>query len=118
MKLKANLFSVLFSILILVTPVPIFADSNGASAIMDSFNKETMNQNVSVIVSNEDGKKHKILFIMGVILLILIFLTAGLGLAMALHGKELFVGHMLSAGATVFLAVAHAVTSIVWFYPY
>ena len=62
--------------------------------------------------------QHKVLFLMGTALLILILATASFGVAMALFGKEVFVAHMITAGATVFLAVAHAVTAMVWFYPF
>lgn len=91
----------------------------GDVTIMQSFNKQAIKQmDEKRQIVNEDSSKHKILFIMGVILIILIFITAGLGLAMVMHGKEVFIHHMVFAGATVFLAVAHAVTSIVWFFPY
>jgi hypothetical protein len=65
-----------------------------------------------------DRRRHQILFVMGACLLIGILTTAGFGIAMALFGKEVFAAHMVSAGLTVFLAVAHAVTSIVWFFPF
>lgn len=66
----------------------------------------------------EDKRKHEILFYMGMALLVGLFVTAGLGIAMALYGKEVFLAHMLFAGFSVFLAVAHAVTAIVWFFPF
>lgn len=66
----------------------------------------------------EEKRKHEILFYMGIALLVGLFVTAGLGITMALYGKEVFLAHMLSAGFTVFLAVAHAVTAIVWFFPF
>jgi hypothetical protein len=65
-----------------------------------------------------DHRRHQILFVMGACLLISILATAGFGIAMAIFGKEVFLAHMLSAGITVFLAVAHAVVSIVWFFPF
>jgi len=71
-----------------------------------------------VAVKIEDKQKHQILFIMGVLLFVLILATATLGVRMALFGKQLFIPHMICAGATVFLSLAHAVTAIVWFYPY
>lgn len=95
-------------------PSLLFANS---SAVMDSFTKNTV-ATEQYKAAEKDSGKHKILFIMGVILLLLIFLTAGFGMAMALHGKDVFVPHMIFAGATVFLALAHAVTSVVWFFPY
>ncbi|MEO5573716.1 MAG: hypothetical protein ABIR48_04455 [Gammaproteobacteria bacterium] len=63
-------------------------------------------------------QKHKILFFMGITLLIGVLVTAGLGIAMGVYGKPVFVAHMLSAGLTVTLAIIHAVVAIVWFFPF
>src|SRR3569832_632021 len=63
-----------------------------------------------------DKHNHQFLFIMGIALLVGILVTAGLGIAMALFGIDVFLAHMLSAGFCVFLAVAHAVTEEVWFF--
>jgi len=63
-------------------------------------------------------EKHQILFFMGIFLLVAIIATAILGIAMAIYGKQVFVFHMACAGFSVFLALAHAVTAIVWFYPF
>ena len=65
-----------------------------------------------------DHRRHQILFVMGAFLLTGILVTAGLGIAMVLFGKEVFLAHMISAGLTVFLAIAHAVASMVWFFPF
>ena len=65
-----------------------------------------------------DHRRHQILFVMGAFLILGILVTAGLGIAMALFGKEVFLAHMISAGLTVFLAVAHAVASMIWFFPF
>ena len=65
----------------------------------------------------ETKKKHQILFLMGLALLISILTTAGLGIAMALYGKQAFILHTLFAGFSVTLAIVHAVVAIVWFYP-
>jgi len=65
-----------------------------------------------------DQRKHTILFIMGVTLLVLIITTAYFGISMVLNGKQLFVPHMIAAGLTVTLAVAHAIVSMVWFFPF
>lgn len=66
----------------------------------------------------EEKRKHQIMFLMGAALLIGILTTAGLGIAMAIYGKEVFLAHMLAAGFSVFLAVAHSVTAVVWFFPF
>jgi len=66
----------------------------------------------------ETKRKHQILFLMGISLLVLVLLTGGLGIAMVVFGKDVFVAHMICAGLTMSLAVAHAVTASVWFWPY
>lgn len=67
---------------------------------------------------DERREQHKILFFMGVFLLVSVLTTAGFGVSMAMLGKDVFVPHMIFAGLTVFLAIAHAVVAIVWFYPF
>lgn len=66
----------------------------------------------------KDHKKHVIMFLMGVPLLILILITGALGIAMVVYGKQVFMMHMIFAGLTVTLAVVHLVTGLVWFYPF
>jgi len=65
-----------------------------------------------------DQEKRQIMFFMGVALLALLVATAALGIAMALYGKQVFVAHMLLAGLTVTLAIAHTVVALVWFFPF
>ena len=67
---------------------------------------------------DERRDQHQILFFMGVLLLVSILLTAGFGVSMAMLGKEVFVPHMIFAGISVFLSIAHAVVAIVWFFPF
>ena len=67
---------------------------------------------------DERREQHKILFYMGVLLLISVLMTAGFGVSMAMLGKEVFVPHMIFAGITVFLSIAHAVVAVVWFFPF
>jgi len=76
------------------------------------------NQEEGGVLSIPDKRRHEVLFLMGISLLILILTTGGLGLAMGVFGKELFVPHMLFAGLSVTLAIAHAIVAIVWFYPF
>lgn len=65
-----------------------------------------------------DQEKRQIMFFMGVALLVLLVATAAFGIAMALYGKQVFVAHMLLAGLTVTLAIAHTVVALVWFFPF
>ena len=89
---------------------------NNEAAVMSSFTAEEKAKGERGAVAEES--KHQVLFWMGVILLVLVIATAAVGINMAFFGKEVFVTHMILAGATVFLSIAHAVTAIVWFFPY
>jgi len=66
----------------------------------------------------EEQTRHLIMFVMGVPLLILLLVTGALGIAMGVYGKQVFVAHMVFAGLSMTLALAHAVVGIVWFYPF
>jgi len=66
----------------------------------------------------ETKRKHQILFLMGISLLILLLFTGTLGVAMVVFNKDVFVAHMIFAGLSLTLAAAHAATSIAWFWPY
>lgn len=72
----------------------------------------------SDIVEISEERKHQVMFLMGFMLLITIITTALLGVAMVVFGKQVFVAHMIFAGVSVFLAIVHAVTAIVWFFPF
>jgi len=65
-----------------------------------------------------DKSKHEVLFWMGAGLLLGLLLTGGFGVAVGVLGKDLFVAHMICAGLTITLGIAHAVTAFVWFWPY
>ncbi|MGD8592173.1 MAG: hypothetical protein PVF82_05035 [Gammaproteobacteria bacterium] len=69
-------------------------------------------------VSIEQQTKQLIMFVMGVPLLVLLLVTGGLGIAMGVYGKQVFVAHMVCAGLSMTLAIAHAIVGIVWFYPF
>ena len=90
--------------------------SDGDRGVMEGFRRDEIVLGKAVKIS--DQRKHTILFIMGATLLVLIITTAALGISMVLSGKQLFVPHMIAAGLTVTLAVAHAVASTVWFFPF
>ena len=93
---------------------PVMTDST--SEVLSAFYKDQ--DKTSAVVSISDKKKHLIMFSMGVPLLILILLTAALGIAMGVYGKPVYVPHMICAGLSVTLAIAHAIVGIVWFYPF
>ncbi len=91
-------------------------DSESGISVVESFEtKQAPPDKATAISAHEKGV---IMFIMGIALLISVITTASLGLSMALHGKEVFVAHMIGAGVSVFLAIAHSVVAIVWFFPF
>ena|SRR5208282_3232607 len=104
---------------IFVVPVVRAADSpqKGDSVqIMEAFDRNATRIDDANVLS--DHKKHVVMFFMGVPLLILVLITGALGIAMAVFGKQVFMMHMIFAGLTVTLALAHLVTGLVWFYPF
>ena len=64
-----------------------------------------------------DHRKQQIMFIMGITLLVFIITTVSLGVAMVMFAKPVFVAHMIFAGFSLTLAIAHAIVAIVWFFP-
>jgi len=94
---------------------PAFASDS--AEVLKGFNESAKNGDL-VDSFDKIREQHEILFFMGIVLLVFIFATAGFGLALGLYGKKVFVYHMLCAGVTVFLSIAHAVVAIVWFNPF
>lgn len=94
------------------------AGSEGGISVMQSFNNEQNARPLDKVLGIPNHEKGVIMFIMGTALLIAVITTASLGMAMVLHGKEVFLAHMISAGISVFLAIAHAVVAVVWFFPF
>ena len=72
----------------------------------------------SELVQITDQEKRAVMFYMGVPLIILLIITVGLGVAMVIYRKRVFVAHMVFAGLSLTLALAHAVVGTVWFYPF
>ena len=72
----------------------------------------------SNIIKIDDQRKRQIMFAMGVPLLIFIFITVGLGVAMGVFGKDVYIAHMIFAGLSLTLALGHAVVGLVWFWPF
>ena len=84
--------------------------------ILQAFNKQHRDEVREKSVPQKE--RQQIMFLMGVVLFVLVLITGGLGIAMALYGKQVFVPHMLFAGLSVSMAIAHAIVGLVWFYPF
>ncbi len=92
------------------------SSSDDGLQVMQAFNEQAEIQREKFELT--ENEKHRILFYMGVVLLVLLCATAYLGLSMVMEGKQVFVAHMVCAGLTVTLAFAHAVAAVVWFFPF
>lgn len=112
---RAGMTLVILILLGLSIPVPAQDNHRVLQAFENQAEKKQQTDDALTISTKQ---KHKILFFMGISLLIGLFVTAGLGIAMGIYGKPVFVAHMLSAGLSVTLALIHAVVAIVWFFPF
>ena len=72
----------------------------------------------SDIVTIDDQRKRQVMFAMGVPLLLFIIITVGLGIAMGVFGKDVYIAHMVFAGLSLTLALAHSIVGLVWFWPF
>lgn len=92
------------------------AKEGESAQILQAFNKQHRDTERAKSITDKD--KQRIMFLLGVSLLTLVLITGGLGIAMGLFGKSVFVAHMIFAGLSMTLAVVHAVVALVWFYPF
>lgn len=106
-------------LLLIVSPLALAQEQQAdddSLEVMEIFKQDAMEKHAETELSDET--KHKILFYMGIALLVLLCTTAYLGVSMVVFNQEVFVKHMISAGLTVTLGLAHAVVAIVWFFPF
>jgi hypothetical protein len=90
-------------------------ESQSAEAVMQQFAGD---DEVSPQRKIETERKHQILFLMGISLLVLLLITGTLGIAMVAFGKDVFLPHMIFAGLSLTLAAVHSATAIAWFWPW
>ena len=93
------------------------AHADNGTAVLEAFDLQQQ-QRVKQGSELSDNSKHLIMFALAVPLLILLLITAGLGIATGVFGKKLYIPHMVLAGLTVTLALAHVIAGLVWFYPF
>lgn len=113
-----RLIMLLIAFIFFFAPVARAADAppqnSNSIQIMEAFDR----QNLAGKEAISDHKKHLIMFIIGVPLLILVIITGALGIAMVVYGKPVFVMHMICAGLSVTLVIVHAIVGLVWFNPF
>jgi len=120
-----QILSVMVMLVVLMSSASVLAEQDTANAdsesaqgsqVIHEFNRYVIDESDIVKVSEE--KKHKVLFFMGISLLILLLATAVFGVRSGVFGKQEFLQHMICAGLSVTLAIAHAVAAMVWFFPF
>ncbi|BCK88611.1 hypothetical protein MIZ01_2416 [Sideroxyarcus emersonii] len=115
-----SLFITLLASLSMMFVLPAHAEEaahEGESAqILQAFNKQ--HRETEHAKSITDNDKQRIMFLLGVVLITLVMITGGLGIAMGVYGKQVFVAHMVFAALSMTLAVVHAIVGLVWFYPF
>jgi hypothetical protein len=89
---------------------------DNSAQILQAFNRQHRDAEHAKSITDKD--KQRIMFLLGVVLITLVLITGGLGIAMGLYGKPVFVAHMVFAGLSVTLAIVHAIVGLVWFYPF
>ena len=121
---KANYAVWVFLLLAsLVLPVPQAmaqsptAGSTNGAQILEEFGRQT-GQCTGRSTSIAQHERQIIMFSIGAALLVLLLSTAGVGVAVGVMGKPLFIPHMILAGLTVTLAIVHVIVGMVWFYPF
>jgi hypothetical protein len=92
------------------------SQSEDSAQILQAFNQQHSKNEREKSITQKD--KQRIMFLLGVALITLVLITGGLGIAMGLYGKPVFVAHMVFAGLSVTLAIVHAIVGVVWFYPF
>jgi len=116
-RLVCGIFVALLSIMFIS---PAIAEENkrenDSAQILQAFNKQHREAEHAKSITEND--KQRIMFMLGVVLIILVMITGGLGIALGIFGKRVFVAHMVFAGLSMTLAVAHAIVGFVWFYPF
>lgn len=123
-SLKNSVYSVIGMLLLASLPIlsvnPAYAEEaaqSGESAqILQSFNQQHKAAEHEKAIPEKEKKQ--IMFLLGVLLFVMVLITGGLGLAMGLYAKPLFVPHMVFAALSITLACVHAIVGLVWFYPF
>jgi hypothetical protein len=117
---NAVAFVMVASLSVFGTPPAYAAEEAGqageSAQILQAFNQQHKEAEHAKAITDKD--KQRIMFMLGVLLFTLVLITGGLGLAMGLYGKQVFVAHMVFAGLSMTLAVVHAIVGLVWFYPF
>lgn len=117
-RLRAALLVASLCLLALTAARALAADpalENDGAQVLQSFAKAPA---VAVTSDAAEQTRRWVMFALGAPLLVLLLITGGLGVAMGVYGKPVFVAHMVFAGLSITLAIVHAIVGIVWFRPF
>ncbi len=111
---------ILAASLSILSLLPAYAEdtsqSGDSAQILQAFNRQHREAEHAKSITEKD--KQRIMFLLGAVLITLVLITGGLGVAMGLYGKHVFVAHMVFAGLSITMAIVHAIVGLVWFYPF
>jgi hypothetical protein len=111
---------ILAALLSILSVLPAHAEdmsqAGDSAQILQAFNRQHRDAEHAKSITDKD--KGRIMFLLGVVLITLVLVTGGLGIAMGLYGKPVFVAHMIFAGLSITMAIVHAIVGLVWFYPF
>ena len=111
---------ILVASLSIMTVLPTHAEETPPSGdsvqILQEFNSQHRSDIRDKAISLKE--KQQIMFLLGVAVIVLVIITGGLGLAMGVFGKPMFVPHMVFAAFSITMAIVHAIVGLVWFYPF
>jgi hypothetical protein len=121
LSLLRSIWIILFASLSILGVLPAHAEDtsragDNSAQILQAFNRQHREAEHAKSITDKD--KQRIMFLLGVVLITLVLITGGLGIAMGLYGKPVFVAHMVFAGLSITLAIVHAIVGLVWFYPF
>lgn len=115
-----NASAILAGLLLIMSVMPAHAQDTppaGDSAqILQEFNAQHRSDIRDKAIPLKE--KQQIMFLLGFAVIVLVIITGGLGLAMGIFGKPVFVPHMVFAAFSVTMAIVHAIVGLVWFYPF
>lgn len=104
----------------LMTVLPVYAQesppSSDSAQILQEFNAQNRSDIREKAIPLKE--KQQIMFLLGLAVIVLVIITGGLGLAMGVFGKPVFVPHMVFAAFSITMAIVHAIVGLVWFYPF
>jgi hypothetical protein len=111
---------ILAASLSLMTVLPAHAEeapqSDDSAQILQAFNQQNRKDIREKAIPLKE--KQQIMFLLGVAVIVLVIITGGLGLAMGVFGKPVFVPHMVFAIFSIAMAIVHGIVGLVWFYPF